>query len=728
MEQGKSTTSGPVKFGTFGGVFTPNVLTILGVIMFLRTGWVVGNAGLKQALIILVIANSITLLTSLSLSAISTNIRVKGGGAYFLISRNLGLEIGGAVGLPLFLAQAVSVAFYIIGFTESLQFLLPDLPARWVALGTLVILFVIAWVGAEIAIKAQYVIFAVLIASLISFFLGWTPVPDWSANFGEGYASGEGFWSVFAIFFPAVTGIMSGVSMSGDLKDPSSSVPRGTILAVVVTFFVYGAQMIWLSLHASREELIGNNLVMERVAVLGPLIFVGLWAATLSSALASLLAAPRTLQALAQDRVVPIALGRGVGPANEPRLALILSAVVAGVCLLAGQLNLIAPVISMFFLATYGTVNLVAGLSALASNPSYRPTFRVHWLPCLLGAAGCFFAMFLLNALATVVAAGFIVGLYLLLQKRHYQTAWGDERSGIWFALARFGLLRLAASRQHVRNWRPILMVLVGTPAHRLPLVELANRLEARRGLLFLCQIVTGDWQRLLPRQTAVQRQLEDFIRESRLSAVGKTVLADTFEHGVSTLLQVSGVGALEPNTVLMGWSEDTLRQQEFDRSVRRILELERNLLIFAEAELPSHQLGSTIDVWWRAKANGSFMLTLAHLWREGARGRSYRLRVLRIVDNAAGREEVEGAMKEMIRATRFEADVEIVVSTDPPLEVIARESEKSAMCFIGLALENPEDHSDPLGPVRPLVSALKGNVILAKSWQDLHAHETNDT
>lgn len=727
MEQGKTATGGPVKFGTFGGVFTPNVLTILGVIMFLRTGWVVGNAGLKQALIILVIANAITLLTSLSLSAISTNIRVKGGGAYFLISRNLGLEIGGAVGLPLFLAQAVSVAFYVIGFTESLQFLLPDLPSRGVAMGTLAILFVIAWVGAEIAIKAQYLIFAALGASLLSFFAGWSPVPNWSANFGESYQGGESFWTVFAIFFPAVTGVMSGVSMSGDLKDPSKSVPRGTIMAVVVTFVIYGAQMIWLSIHADREELVTNNLVMERIAVVGPLIFVGLWAATLSSALASLLAAPRTLQALAQDRVVPAVLGTGAGPSKEPRLALALTAVVAALCLLAGQLNLIAPIISMFFLATYGTVNLVAGLSALAANPSYRPTFRVHWLPCLVGAVGCFFAMFLLNALATIVSVGFIVGLYLLLQKRHYQTAWGDERSGIWFALARFGLLRLAASRRHVRNWRPVLMVLVGTPAHRLPLVELANRLEARRGLLFLCQIVTGDWQRLLPRQAALQRQLEDFIRESRLSAVGKTVLADTFEHGVSTLLQVSGVGALEPNSVLMGWSEDTLRQEEFLRSVQRILELERNLLIFAEAELSTHQLDPVIDVWWRARANGSFMLTLAHLWRQGAVGRSYRLRVRRIVDQEAGRTETEAAIQEMVRATRFEAEVDIVVSSDPPLEVIARESMKSALCFIGLALENPGQRADPLGAVRPLVNALKGNVILAKSWHDLHAHETSD-
>lgn len=724
MENTKTANPEPVKFGTFGGVFVPNVLTILGVIMFLRTGWVVGQAGLKDALIILLVANAITLLTSLSLSSISTNIQVKGGGAYFLISRNLGLEIGGSVGIPLFLAQAVSVAFYIIGFAESLQYLMPNVPVKLVTLGTLGAIFAIAWKGADLAIKAQYFILGALGLALLSFFFGWTPVEGWADRVQPAYESGLSFWLVFAIFFPAVTGIMSGVSMSGDLKDPSKSVPRGTILAVVVCFVVYAVQMVWLSINATREELVTNSLVMERIAVVGPLIFAGLWAATLSSALASLLAAPRTLQAMAQDRIVPFALGKGHGAGNEPRVAMLFTAGLAAVCLMAGRLDVIAPVISMFFLTTYGTVNLVAGLSGLAANPSYRPTFRVHWLPCLLGAGGCLFAMFLLNALATVVAVACIIGLYTLLKRRQYQTAWGDERSGIWFALARFGLLKLEASRQHVRNWRPVILVLVGNPSNRQALVGLANRMEARRGLLFLSQIITGDWEKMIGRQTAMQRQLDEFIRENRLSAVGKTVMADSFEQGVSTLLQVAGVGALEPNTVLMGWSEDALREREFTGAVRRILELERNLLIFAEAELPQRELEPVIDVWWRAKNNGSFMLTLAHLWQEGAIGRQYRLRVRRIVASEEGRVEIERAMQEMVRKTRFEAEIDIVVAKGPPLEVIVRESEKSALCFVGMNLDAANEESNPVAGLKPLVAGLKGEIVLAKSWLDLHAHE----
>jgi len=708
------------KFGTFGGVFVPNVLTILGVIMFLRTGWVVGNAGLPQALIILVIANSITLLTSLSLSAVATNTKVGGGGAYFLISRSLGLEIGGSIGVPLFLAQAISVAFYIIGFTESLQFIFPDLDVRLTCTIVLAVLFVIAWVGADLAIKTQYIIMVALGLSLVSFFAGWTPVPDWHANNTPQFQTGQSFWSVFAIFFPAVTGIMSGVSMSGDLKDPARSVPRGTLWAVGLTFAIYATEMIWLSINAGRDELLEDKMVMRRIALVGPLIFAGLWAATLSSALASLLAAPRTLQALGVDRVVPRWFARGHGPQNEPRLALVLSGLLALAAIWKGDLDLIAPIITMFFLTTYGSVNLVAGLERWVANPSYRPTFRVHWLPSILGGVGCLLVMFLLNALATIVAIASCIGIYSYLKRRQYRTAWGDVRSGFWFAVTRLGLLKFSSSRMHLRNWRPVMLVLVGNPKSRLPMVEFASHIEARRGLVFLAQVISGDWQKLLSQQADWQERLEIFIQENRLSAVAKTVLADNLEHGVSTLLQVAGVGSLEPNTVMIGWSDDALQHAIFVRTVHRIFELKRNLLVFEEAELPMSVLKPRIDVWWRAKENGSLMVTLAHLIQEAPRYRDYTIRVLRIIEDEAGREQTDAAMRQLLTDARISAEVEILVSRDAPMSVITRTSEMSAVVFVGMALRALAEQENPLASFIPVVASLKGNIFITKSWHDL--------
>ncbi len=717
------------QFGTFGGVFTPNVLTILGVILFLRTGWVVGQAGLKEALLILVIANTITLLTSLSLSAIATNTRVGTGGAYFLISRSLGLEIGGAIGVPFYLAQAISVAFYVIGFVESLEFVgfygwvqayLPGFTRAHACMVTLGGLFGIAWVGAGLAIKTQYLIMTLLAVALGSFFSGVTPVAIPELNYGPMYGPGQSFWTVFAIFFPAVTGIMSGVSMSGDLRNPARSIPLGTVYAVLLTFGIYAAQMIALAHNATRDELVEDKLVMARIASIGPAIIVGLWAATLSSALASLLAAPRTLQALASDHVVPRFLGKVHGGKREPRVALAVTFLLALGCLLAGELDVIAPVITMFFLTTYGMVNLVAGLERLVSNPSYRPTYKVHWLPSFLGAAGCLMVMFILNAGATLVAIVFCFIVYSLLQRRRYQTAWGDVRSGLWFAVTRLGLLRLMASRMHVHNWRPVILVLVGNPKTRLQLVNFARGFEAQRGLLFLAQVLTGDWQKLLRLRGSQQRAIEEFIQQNRLSAVAKIVLTDDFEEGAITLLQVTGVGSLQPNTVLMGWSDDAVKQAAFGRTVRRILELERNLLIYSEAKPVEAGLRPRIDVWWRARENGSLMLTLAHLLQSSGRWRNHTLRVLRIVPDEAGREKTEAVMRSMVESSRIEAEVKIIVDNNSPMTVIAAYSTHSEVSFIGMTVQSQEGSEQLLGRYEPLVATLKGHVFLTKSWHDL--------
>ncbi|MDQ8182735.1 hypothetical protein [Pelagicoccus sp. SDUM812005] len=708
------------KFGTFGGVFVPNVLTILGVILFLRSGWVVGNAGLVGAIVMLCIANLVTFISALSLSAIATNTKAQGGGAYFLVSRSLGLEFGGAIGLPLYLAQAISVAFYVVGFTESVQYLFPDLDARTFSLITLGAITAVAWIGASVAVKTQYIILATLAVSLISFFVGFQISDGWEARSEPAYIEGQSFWSVFAIFFPAVTGIMSGVSMSGDLKDPTKSIPRGTLWAVGFTFVVYLLQLVWLSLGASREELIGNALVMQGISVAPPLIIAGLWAATLSSALASLVAAPRTLQALAKDRVMPRVLSKGHGAAKEPRIALVISAAISVVCVWVGDLNLIAPLISMFFLATYGAVNLVAALESWTSNPTYRPTFKVHWLVSLVGAIACFGIMLLLNPLATFAAVVLIVTAYTVLARRSYRTAWGDMRSGFWFAVARMGLLKLYSSRQHQRNWRPAILVLMSNLKENSQLLRFGRYLEANKGVLFLSHIIIGDWKNSIDRQKALTRQIDDRIREERMSAFSKVVVAKDFEQGVTSLLQGSGLGNLQPNTLMIEWGSGWLRDHDFPSTVHQALEMETNLLVYSKAKEPDSHLYSVIDVWWSARANGSMMITLAHLMQSNRAWQEARIRILRIIRDEDGREAAEAGMAELLKDSRIEAESVIVVSQDSPLESIARESARSAVTFVGVSVRTLEEEAGPLSSYAPLVDGIQGHLFLTKNWHDL--------
>ncbi len=707
--------------GAFGGVFTPNVLTILGVIMFLRTGWVVGAAGLAGALVILLLAKSITILTSLSISSISTNTRVGAGGAYFLISRSLGLEIGGSIGVPLYFAQAISVAFYLVGFAESLTGLVPGVDVRLVASAGLGLFFVVAWFGAGFITKTQYFILGLLTLSIISMFTGVGPANQLEANLGGAGDPDIKFFAVFAIFFPAVTGIMAGVSMSGDLKDPGRSIPRGTIAAVLITMVVYAAQMIWMAARVDRETLLTDQMALLQISSVPQLIYVGLWAASLSSALASLAAAPRTLQALAHDRVAPHALARTFSKGSrEPRAALIVTVVVAEICILLGDINAIAQVITMFFLATYGTLNLVAGIERLVSDPSYRPSFRTHWAPSLLGGVACLAVMLLINVIATIVAVVVIAAIYAMLTRRRLEVAWGDVRSGVWFSLARFGLRRFVMSRQHLRNWRPIVLVLVTRPDDWLPLVTIANWLESRRGFLFMAQVIKGEWKAMHPLQASTQAQLETFIRDQGVSGAARTVVAEDYEQGVSTLLQLTGVSNFAPNTVLVGWSDDATRQADFARTVRRTLELERNLIVYRQARPDGRRLHRRIDVWWYARDNGSLMLTLAWLLKNNPTFREHEIRVLRIIRDPAGIDEARAGTQAIVEDLRVVARVEVIVSAEPPFEVIADTSAHSDVTFVGLAVSGLDESETPLEPYAPVFERIHGRIMLTKSWQDL--------
>lgn len=320
--------------------------------MYLRFGWVVGNVGLIGTLVIVTLGTLITFLTALSIASIATNAPVKAGGAYFLISRSLGVEMGGAIGIPLYLAQAFSVALYIMGFAESMVAIFPVLNIKVVGIVTTVVLSLLALFSTKAAIRAQFVILGVIAFSLISFFLG-SPIG------GEGYElfkgpveNSENFWVVFAVFFPAVTGIMAGVNMSGDLKDPAKSIPKGTFMAVGVGYLIYMIVPFFFAYRADAITLVSDNMIMQRLAYWGIAILMGIWGATLSSAVGSLLGAPRVLQALVLDKVLPSKLSflsKGSGSENIPRAATIFTSLIALVLVIVGDLNMIAPILTMFF-------------------------------------------------------------------------------------------------------------------------------------------------------------------------------------------------------------------------------------------------------------------------------------------------------------------------------------------------------------------------------------------
>lgn len=702
-------------FGTFGGVFTPCVLTILGVIMFLRFGYVVGNAGIRNALLIVIISKVITTLTTLSLSAIATNTRVKGGGAYYLISRSLGPEFGGAIGLVFFAAQALSVAMYVIGFTEVMLQFLPagTSPALVATITNLAVAFCV-FVGAGWAIKIQFVILGSVVLSLLAFFAGAFQASSWelaSDNWTSGYDSGSSFWLIFAIFFPAVTGIMAGANMSGDLRKPEVAIPKGTLLAVVATLLIYVAMAVMLGASATREQLIGNNLVVSEVSASAALITLGVFAATLSSALGSMMGAPRILQSLAADNVFKGLKYFSVADQDgEPRRAIIATAVIAQVGMLAADLNSIAPLITMAFLLTYGLLNLATFYETITKNPSYRPTFRFSNLyTSALGAIGCAAVMLLIDWRWALLAAALLSGLYYYLLKLNLQAQWGDLNSGLLFERTRRNLLKLEDGLYHPKNWRPFVLALSGTGFSRPHLVIFGNWLTRESGMLLLGQVIPGDFEDQSERLINQEKILHSLIKDHALQAFPAVVVANDYTAGVQALVQCQGLGRVRPNIVLMGCPLSQERMAVFCPLLRGLAKLQRSIVILRQTdnpELDGLPPEGTIDVWWRGRANGELMVLLAHLMLTHPSWRGRELRLLRAIQNESAADEVQQHLQELLSAARLNGRVQAVVSDDP-IETIHQTSRDAAFVILGFAIPRPDDDPEFLPRIENLVGAL---------------------
>ncbi len=691
----KSEATTETRFGTFAGVFTPCTLTILGVIMFLRFGQVVGQAGLLQALTIILMAKVITVLTTFSLSAIATNTRVKGGGAYFLISRSLGVEYGGAIGLVFFLAQAISVAMYIIGFSEAFRGAFPNVTMPMWQLASIVnaIVFVCVMIGAGWVIKIQYGILLVLALSLVSFFtgaFGQVSVENFTSNLQSSYLAKENIFTIFALFFPAVTGIMAGANMSGDLKDPGKSIPRGTLWSVVVTAIVYTAMAFMLAASADQSELISNNLIVGSLAFSPALVTAGVFAATLSSALGSMLGAPRILQALADDEIYAQLryFAVGSGPNREPRRATVLTFVVSAICIVFGNLDLIAPIITMAFMITYGTLNLATFYESVTRNPSYRPRFRYcHWSTALAGAIGCFGVMFLISPTAAAISIFGMIVLHQLIALRKITTRWGDVKSGVVFEKTRRSLLKLQQEYYHPKNWRPNILALSGGAWSRQHLAVYGHWLTSGHGILTLAQVLIGDVDSLSERREAQERLLSKFIADSDIEAFPTVVCSKSVPQGIRSLVQCYGIGDLRPNTILLGWPNDEDRFEAFGKMLRTVNFLRRSTIVLRnrkDSYDPWSASQGTIDVWWRGEKNGELMLLLAHLLKQNLDWRKHEIRLLRVIPGEKARSDVEQHLTGLAQKARIEVTPLAVIS-DEPAVAIQEVSRDAAVVFLGL-------------------------------------------
>ena len=658
MSQGK-------KFGAFGGVFTPSILTILGVIMYMRLGMVVGNAGtLFTTIAIILLAHIVSVTTGLSVSSVATDKKIKAGGIYYMLSRSLGLPIGGAIGITLFVATALSIALYLIGFGESAMVVLSDYLSieeittnhlRIIGSIALLVIVTIAYISTSIAIKSQYFILFAIVLSLISIFLGTSEGKGFDTSHVEG--STVGFSTLFGIFFPAVTGFTAGVAMSGDLKDPKKAIPWGTMSAVVVGLLVYIVLSVFIHYSIPQAELINNNNALVQFGLVPGLVIVGIWGATLSSALGGILGAPRILQAMSIDKITPNIFGRGVGNDNEPRNALILTFIIAEAGILIGELNVIAEIVAMFYMAAYMFINLSCFLEQWAS-PDFRPKFKIYLFVPLIGTIATFLLMVQLNLAAALISVAIMALVFIWLTRRHLELGSGDVWQSVWSSVVKIGLKNLGKKSTHKRNWEPNILLFSGGTAARPHLLGFSKSIAGRKGMISNFDLIeTPTAEVLFPKHA--QAVNDDGYDDSIFHR--KQECQNIFQ-GIEAIASTYGFSGVEPNTVMMGWARNTNHPIGFSQMTKKLGVLDYNVLYLDYDKEKGFGQYKRIDIWWKEiNQESDLALQLVRMLLASPDWSNTHVRILYLNNDNGQKLIVEDAVRKRLEALRVDAEVEIV-------------------------------------------------------------------
>jgi len=560
-------------FGTMP-VFMTAISTILGAILFLRFGYAAGNVGFVGLVGIIIIGHMVSIPTALAVAEIATNQRVQGGGAYYIISRSFGLNIGGAIGIALFLSQAISVAFYVIAFAEAfdpvIQYIADNFgwliyDKRLISLPTMAIIaYVVLTRGANIGMKALYFVVGLLVLSLLFFLFGHSNITSEEIHLTATIDNPDSFFYVFTIIFPAFTGIAAGLGLSGDLKNPEKSIPKGTIWATVAGFVVYIIIAYKLSISATPQDLASDQLIMQKIAIWGPIIPIGLAAAAISSALGSIIVAPRTLQAIGLDNMFSSKklnswFAKGKQGSNEPINSSLITIVIAFFFIAIGDINSVARIISMFFMVTYGAICLISFLEHFAADPAYRPTFKSKWYFSAVGTVLSFWLMFKMDFTYAMVSVLLMTGIYYLIsyyskEKRGFQNLF----RGVVFQLSRQLQIftQRAGQEDKTYNWRPFIICVRADSFKRRSAFDLLRWISYKYGFGTYIHYIEG----YLNEET--NKKSEDILNRLITLAAGSkskiyldTIISPSYTSAIAQVIQLSGLSGRGNNMILFEFS-----------------------------------------------------------------------------------------------------------------------------------------------------------------------------
>ncbi len=717
------------KFGTFAGVFTPSILTILGVIMYMRLGWVVGNAGLLGTIVIIIIAHIIAVTTGLSVSSVATDKKIGAGGIYYVLSRSMGIPIGGSIGIALSVGTALSIALYLVGFSESFNayfgFGMSVNDIRITGTIALLALTVIALISTSLALKAQYLILAAIAASLVAIFTGSSDIaPDSVPLFStEGAVPLE---VVFAIFFPAVTGFTAGIAMSGDLKDPKKSIPLGTLSAIGCGLLVYLGLAVFIAFTIKSDVLKTDYNILMKIALFAPAVVAGIWGATLSSALGGILGGPRILQAMSIDKVTPKIFGKGKGTNNEPVNALLMVFIIAEAGILIGELDIIARVVSMFYLTAYGFINISYFLESWA-NPDFQPSFRIKRWIGLLGFVACFAVMFKLDMIAMLAAMAIIGGLYFGLQRKEVKLQSNDVWRSVWENVVNKGLKKIDAKVDENTNWNPNIILFSGKSDHQAYLLELCKTVSGRTGIVTNFKLI------LDTKDDTPLKKTEQVVRDESLQELGifgRQVKVDNIYSGITNIATVFGFSGVEPNTIMMGWPKGLENSIEYSKMTETLLYLDYNLLYLDFDRKTKFGNYSTVDLWWREtdSKNAEMMLNIARFIIASPKWNNTVIRVLFVNNNNVDSNLIHSKISKLVEDLRVNVEIRIInnaVEQEAFYTIIEQQSASTDLTLVGIPNFKIEKQAEFVLKTNQLFETI-GSTLLVKAANNFNELDLN--
>lgn len=702
------------KFGT-GPVFLTAISTILGAILFLRFGFAVGTLGLWGVILIIILGHLVTIPTALAISEIATNKRVEGGGEYFIISRSFGLNIGATIGIALFFSQAISVAFYVIAFTEAFEFLfnfLSDqfgilLPRQAISLPVMFgLAVIIIKKGANLGVKALYFVAGILLLSLIMFFLGTTEfaqATSFSLSSFE-FRNPKSFFMVFAIVFPAFTGMTAGVGLSGDLKRPSRSIPMGTILATLTGLIIYFFIVFKLASSASVEDLLEHQLIMGKIAIGGAIIVpLGLAASTLSSALGSIMVAPRTLQALALDQAFPSAkvnrwLAASFGSDNEPKNASLITVIIAFVFVGLGSVDVVASIISMFFMVSYGSLCLISFLNHFGASPSYRPTFRSKWWISLIGFLISVWVMFKISTPYALLSVLLITLIYLYINHYHKnRKGFASIFANSLFQLNRNLHVSLQKRRKNLLNneWRPSAICISNLAVHHNKAFQLLNWISYKYGFGTFLYLIEGYYSKATVALAHEKlNELIETVNETENYVYLDTMISPSYTSAIAQAVQIPGIAGMENNMVIFEYDKDnpdTLSKVIDNFSLVNSGDFDICILGNPARDL---NIRNGIHIWINSMdtENANLMILLSFILLGHPDLKKTEISIFVICEEDE-EENTKNKMKELVLSGRLpitEKNVKIILQQPglSPKTIISEKSERAGLTLIGLREE----------------------------------------